>query len=126
MMTDPRIPTDDCFGMQRAALAYLMRHEEQYSIDSDHLYHRCVHYMASTLRVPLCQAQKWAHHSWKELHVIRFRRELGIDWGKNSQAEMVFLIDPYTDTRHPIAARLLPSRWLAQRGVSNLQAQQPS
>lgn len=111
-------------SMQRAALAYLERHDAEHLVDSDRLYDNCVRHLTTALEVPVFMAQKLVHNAWNELQVVRQRRWLGVDWGTGPGCTVVHLIDTRADLRYPVPARLLPQKLLDQRESAHSQPPQ--
>lgn len=114
-MNHEQLTHDYRSSMQRAAFAYLQRHEAQYLVDSDLLYDNCVRHMTISLEVPVFMAQQLVHNAWTELQVINQRKWIGVDWGTSPDCTVVHLIDTRVDLRYPVPARLLPQTLLAQR-----------
>lgn len=114
-MNHDQLTHDYRSSMQRAAFAYLQRHEAQYLVDSDLLYENCVRHLATSLEVPVFMAERLVHNAWTELQVINQRKWIGVDWGSNPSCTVVHLIDIRADQRYPVPARLLPQTLLAQR-----------
>lgn len=114
-MNHDQLTHDYRSSMQRAAFAYLQRHEAQYLVDSDLLYENCVRHLAASLEVPVFMAERLVHNAWTELQVINQRKWIGVDWGSNPSCTVVHLIDIRADQRYPVPARLLPQTLLAQR-----------
>lgn len=102
-------------SMQRAALAYLERHEAQYLADSDLLFDNCVRHLTLALEVPVFMAQRLVHTAWGELQIKRQRTWVGVDWAAGPSSTTVLLVDIRAGLRYPIAARLLPQKLLDQR-----------
>jgi hypothetical protein len=120
-MNHEQLTHDYRSSMQRAAFAYLQRHEAQYLADSDLLYDNCVRHMTKALEVPVFMAQQLVHNTWTELLVIQQRRWLGVDWGTGPDRTIVHLINTRADLRYPIPARLLPQKLLDQRDTARKQ-----
>ncbi|APC15120.1 hypothetical protein BLL42_05075 [Pseudomonas frederiksbergensis] len=114
-MNHEQLTHDYRSSMQRAAFAYLQRHEAQYLVNSDLLYDNCVRHMTTALEVPVFMAQQLVHNAWTELQVINQRKCISVDWGNSPGSSVVHLIDMRADLRYPIPARLLPQTLLAQR-----------
>jgi hypothetical protein len=114
-MNHEQLTHDYRSSMQRAAFAYLQRHEAQYLVDSDLLYDNCVRHLTTSLEVPVFMAQQLVHNAWTELQVINQRKWIGVDWGTSPSCMVVHLIDTRADLRYPVPARLLPQTLLAQR-----------
>lgn len=104
-------------SMQRAAYAYLQRHEAQYLADSDLLFDNCVHHLTTALEVPMFMAQQLTHNAWTELQAVRRReraaRQVAIEALRTPGARVVHLIDTRTQHRYCVSARLLPQGLLA-------------
>lgn len=104
-------------SMQRAAYAYLQRHEAQYLSGSDLLFDNCVHHLTAALEVPLFMAQQLTHNAWNELQAVRRReraaRQVAIEALRTPGARVVHLIDTRTQHRYCVSARLLPQGLLA-------------
>ena len=92
-MNHEQLAHDYRSSMQRAAFAYLQRHEAQYLVDSDLLYDNCVRHMTTALEVPVFMAEQLAHNAWTELHVINQRKWIAVDWGTSPSSTVVYLID---------------------------------
>lgn len=111
-------------SMQRAAYAYLQRHEAHYLVDSDLLFDNCVHHLSMALGVPAFMAQQLTHNAWIELQAaIRHERAaqlVTIEHGRIPGARVVHLIDRRTHHRYCVAARLLPQGLLAMRKPASL------
>lgn len=118
-MNHDQLTHDYRSSMQRAAFAYLQRHEAQYLVDSDLLYENCVRHLATSLEVPVFMAERLVHNAWTELQVINQRKWIGVDWGSSPCFTVVHLIDTRADLRYPVPARLLPQSLLAQRGSAH-------
>lgn len=114
-MNHDQLTHDYRSSMQRAAFAYLQRHEAQYLVDSDLLYENCVRHLATSLEVPVFMAERLVHNAWTELQVINQRKLISVDWGNSPDCTVVHLIDTRADLRYPVPARLLPQTLLAQR-----------
>lgn len=114
-MNHEQLTHDYRSSMQRAAFAYLQRHEAQYLVDSDLLYDNCVRHMTTALEVPVFMAEQLVHSAWTELHVINQRKWIGVDWGSSPSNTVVHLIDTRADLRYPVPARMLPQTLLALR-----------
>ncbi|MHA6126279.1 hypothetical protein ACX3YD_08770 [Pseudomonas fluorescens group sp. PF-1] len=114
-MNHEQLTHDYRSSMQRAAFAYLQRHEAQYLVDSDLLYDNCVRHLATSLEVPVFMAERLVHNAWTELQVANQRKWIGVDWGSNPGCTVVHLIDARAGLRYPVPARLLPQTLLAQR-----------
>jgi len=99
-------------SMQRAAYAYLQRHEAQYLADSDLLFDNCVHHLAFALEVPTFLAQQLTHNAWTELQAAHRReraaRGVAVEALRTPGARVVHLIDTRTQHRYCVSARLLP------------------
>ena len=114
-MNHDQLTHDYRSSMQRAAFAYLQRHEAQYLVDSDLLYENCVRHLTHSLEVPVFMAERVVHNAWTEVQVINQRKWIGVDWGSSPGCTVVHLIDTRADLRYPVPARLLPQTLLAQR-----------
>lgn len=114
-MNHEQLTHDYRSSMQRAAFAYLQRHETQYLVDSDLLYDNCVRHLTTSLEVPVFMAEQLVHNAWTELQVINQRKWIGVDWGSSPGCTVVHLIDTRAGLRYPVPARLLPQTLLAQR-----------
>jgi hypothetical protein len=104
-------------SMQRAAYAYLQRHEAQYLVDSDLLFDNCVHHLAMGLEVPMFMAQQLTHLAWTELQAAhrhaQAARLVAIETRRTPGAQVVHLIDTRTQQRYCVSARLLPQGLIA-------------
>lgn len=114
-MNHEQLDHDYRSSMQRAAFAYLQRHEPQHLTDSDLLYENCVRHMTTALEVPMFMAQQLVHNAWTELQIINQRKWIGVDWGASPGSTVVHLIDTRADLRYPVPSRLLPQSLLAMR-----------
>ena len=114
-MNHEQLDHDYRSSMQRAAFAYLQRHEAQHLVDSDLLFENCVRHMTTALEVPVFMAQQLVHNAWTELQVINQRKWIGVDWGRDASSTVVHLVDIRANQRYPIAARQLPQTLLALR-----------
>ncbi|WP_177523076.1 hypothetical protein [Pseudomonas sp. v388] len=85
-------------SMQRAAYAYLVRHDAQYLIDSDLLFDNCVEHLTFSLNVPPVLAQRLTHNAWTELQTAHAARRLAIG---SLQLPHLFLTCRRTTPRHP-------------------------
>lgn len=103
--------------MQRAAYAYLQRHEALYLADSDLLFDNCVHHLAVGLEVPMFLAQQLTHQAWTDLQAAQRQahaaRLVAIETLQSPGARVVHLIDTRTRQRYCVAARLLPQGLIA-------------
>ncbi|MEL7551975.1 hypothetical protein AAGV37_19045 [Pseudomonas protegens] len=118
-MNHEHLPHDYRSSMQRAAFAYLQRHEAQYLVDSDRLYDNCVRHLTTALEVPVFMAEQLVHNAWTELQVVKQRKWIGVDWGSSPGCKVVHLIDTRADLRYPVPARLLPQTLLTQRASAH-------
>lgn len=118
-MTDRRTTHDYQSTMQRAAQAFLERHEAQHLTDSDRLFENCVHHLTVALEVPAVMAQRLVHNAWSLQRVERGRQHLGVDWATGADSTVVYLIDTHTKRRYPISSRLLPQHLLDRRPVAH-------
>ncbi|BBN53321.1 hypothetical protein TRE132_14460 [Pseudomonas chlororaphis subsp. aurantiaca] len=67
-------------SMQRAALAYLQKHEAQFLVaDSDLLYDNCVRHLTTALEVPVFMAERLVHNAWAELQASKRLTWIGVD-----------------------------------------------
>ncbi|WP_458379186.1 hypothetical protein [Pseudomonas chlororaphis] len=67
-------------SMQRAALAYLQRHEAQFLVaDSDLLYDNCVRHLTTALEVPVFMAERLVHNARAELQASKQLKWIGVD-----------------------------------------------
>ncbi|WMN19809.1 hypothetical protein QL104_10475 [Pseudomonas piscis] len=114
-MNHEQLPHDYRSSMQRAAYAYLLRHEAQYLVDSDLLYDNCVRHLTTALEVPVFMAQQLVHNAWTDLQVANQRKWIGVDWNSSPGGTVVHLIDIQAGLRYPVPARLLPQALLDKR-----------
>lgn len=114
-MNHEQLPHDYRSSMQRAAYAYLQRHEAQYLVDSDLLYDNCVRHLTRALEVPVFMVQQLVHNAWTDLQVANQRKWIGVDCSSGADSTVVHLIDIRAGLRYPVPARLLPQALLDKR-----------
>ena len=104
-------------SMQRAAYAYLRRHEAEYLIDSDLLFDSCVRHLTFALEVPASLAPQLTHSAWTELQAVlrreRAARRVAVELVRLPGAHVALLVDTCTLHRYCVSARLLPQKLLA-------------
>jgi len=67
------IPHDYRSSMQRAALAYLARHQAKHLINGDQLFKNCVHHLIVALEVPPGIATNLVQLAWTEQYAAPMR-----------------------------------------------------
>lgn len=119
-ITTPTLIQDYRLGMQRAALVYLQRHQDEHlGSDMQQLVDNCAHYLITSMDVPLFMAPRLVELALGELESKRDARQawIGIDHSHGLDANSVWLVDTRTHERFPI-----PIRWLPERLISRLHA----
>ena len=123
-MTHEQLTHDYRSSMQRAAFAYLKRHEAQYLADSDLLFDNCVRHMTTALEVPIFMAQKLVHSAWTELQLTTQTRWLGIDYGQGPSWTILHLSDSHVDRYHLVQLLSSPQRLHGQFETTHKQPPQ--
>jgi hypothetical protein len=104
-MNHEQLDHDYRSSMQRAAFAFLQRHEAQHLVDSDVLYENCVRHMTTALEVPVFMAQRLVHNAWSELQVISQGKRAAFGAGVSPGRAVVHLMDVRADLGWPVEAR---------------------
>ncbi len=104
-MNHDQLDHDYRSSMQRAAFAFLQRHEAQHLVDSDVLYENCVRHMTTALEVPVFMAQRLVHHAWSELQMINQGKRAAVGSGASPGRAVVHLIDVRADQGWPVHTR---------------------
>jgi hypothetical protein len=115
-------PTSDYrAAMQQAAVAYLYRHRCEHLAGDSQLLDNCTRYLTLSLEVPQHLVQRIA-----ELAVAEFENRtcnrvtwIGFDRAYGPDRTVAWLLDNCTQQRHPVSARLLPTRLLLTRNLPN-------
>ncbi len=104
-------------SMQRAAYAYLQRHETLHLAGSDLLFDNCVHHLTVALEVPTFMAQQLTHNAWTELQAAHrcehAARRVAVEVLRTPGTRVVHLVDTQTHHRYCVSARLLPQGLIA-------------
>ena len=111
--------TDYRAAMQQAAVAYLYRHRCEHLAGDSQLLENCTRYLTLSLEVPTHLVQRIAELAVAEFESMTRKRIawLGIYPTSGPFRPVIWLLDNCTQQRHPISARLLPTRLLLTRNL---------
>lgn len=111
--------TDYRAAMQHAAVAYLYRNRSEHLAGDSQLLENCSRYLALSLEVPTHLVQRIAELAVAEFESMTCKRIawLGIYPTSGPFRPVIWLLDNCTQQRHPISARLLPTRLLLTRNL---------
>lgn len=113
-------PTSDYrAAMQQAAVAYLYRHRCEHLAGDSQLLNNCVRYLTLSLEVPQHLVQRIAELAVAEFESMACKRVawLGVHPKSGPYRPIIWLLDNCTQQRHPVSARLLPTRPLLTRNL---------
>lgn len=113
-------PTSDYrAAMQQAAVAYLYRHRCEHLAGDNQLLDNCARYLTLSLEVPQHLVQRIAELAVAEFESMTHKRIawLGVHPNSGAYRPVIWLLDNCTQQRHPISARLLPTRLLLTRNL---------
>lgn len=113
-------PTGDYrAAMQQAAVAYLYRHRCQHLAGDTQLLENCARYLTLSLEVPQHLVQRIAELAVAEFESMTCKRVawLGVHPNSSPFRPVIWLLDNRTQQRHPVSARLLPTRLLLTRNL---------
>ena len=113
-------PTSDYrAAMQQAAVAYLYRHRCEHLAGDSQLFDNCARYLTLSLEVPQHLVQRIAELAVSEFESMTCKRIawLGVHPNSGAYHPVIWLLDNCTQQRHPISARLLPTRLLLTRNL---------
>lgn len=101
-------------AMQQAAVAYLYRHRCQHLAGDTQLLENCTRYLTLSLEVPAHLVQRIAELAVAEFESMTCKRVawLGVHPNSGPFRPVIWLLDNCTQQRHPVSARLLPTRLL--------------
>ncbi|WP_285428606.1 hypothetical protein [Pseudomonas sp. lyk4-R2A-8] len=108
-------------AMQQAAVAYLYRHRCEHLAGDCQLLDNCVRYLTLSLEVPQHLVQRIAELAIAEFESMTSKRVawLGVHPTSDPVRPVIWLLDNRTQQRHPVSARLLPTRLLLTRNLPN-------
>ncbi|AZF62613.1 hypothetical protein [Pseudomonas sp. LBUM920] len=111
--------TDYRAAMQQAAVAYLYRRRCEHLAGDSQLLENCTRYLTLSLEVPTHLVQRIAELAVAEFESMTCKRIawLGIYPTSGPFRPVIWLLDNCTQQRHPISARLLPTRLLLTRNI---------
>ncbi|MGU9822015.1 hypothetical protein [Pseudomonas sp. LF090] len=106
-------------AMQQAAAAYLYRHRCEHLAGDTQLLDNCVRYLTLSLVVPQHLVHRIAELAVAEFESMTCKRVawLGIHPTSGPFRPVILLLDNCTLQRHPVSARLLPTRLLLTRNL---------
>ncbi|MGY2294995.1 hypothetical protein ACW9H7_05900 [Pseudomonas yamanorum] len=106
-------------AMQQAAVAYLYRHSCEHLAGDSQLLDNCTRYLTLSLEVPPHLVQRIAELAFAEFESMTCKRVawLGIHPSSGPFRPVIWLLDNCTQQRHPVSARLLPTRLLLTRNL---------
>lgn len=106
-------------AMQQAAVAYLYRHRCQNLAGDTQLLENCTRYLTLSLEVPQHLVQRIAELAVAEFESMTCKRVawLGVHPNSGPFRPVIWLLDNCTQQRHPVSARLLPTRLLLTRNL---------
>ncbi|QPO19590.1 hypothetical protein HXW90_08580 [Pseudomonas sp. Y39-6] len=113
-------PTSDYrAAMQQAAVAYLYRHRCEHLAGDSQLLDNCARYLTLSLEVPQHLVQRIAELAVSEFENMTCKRIawLGVHPNSGAYRPVIWLLDNCTQQRHPVSARLLPTRLLLTRNL---------
>lgn len=113
-------PTSDYrAAMQQAAVAYLYRHRCEHLAGDSQLLDNCARYLTLSLEVPQQLVQRIAELAVSEFESMTCKRIawLGVHPNSGAYRPVIWLLDNCTQQRHPVSARLLPTRLLLTRNL---------
>lgn len=109
--------TDYRAAMQQAGVAYLYRHRCEHLAGDSQPLENCARYLEHCLEVPQHLVQRIAELAVAEFESMTCNRValLGVHPGSGVFRPKIWLLDTCTQQRHPVSARLLPTRLLNTR-----------
>ncbi|MGY2230546.1 hypothetical protein HX780_18975 [Pseudomonas tolaasii] len=113
-------PTSDYrAAMQQAAVAYLYRHRCEHLDGDSQLLDNCSRYLTLSLEVPKHLVQRIAELAVSEFESMTCKRVACLGTHPTSALfrPVIWLLDNRTQQRHPISARLLPTRLQQTRNL---------